>query len=257
MKQKLLIFYLMLLFMSRTITAQDPEPNLTVFPSGITLKYGIGRYSLKDQYISEEKYSGTLPYLSFGWARKHDRYVYRLEMTYRESDRIKNNNVSTGITQLSLNQGFLYPLREMSLFRKDLFLWIGPSAEFYYLDNIPEIAVTGFEYAQSFAALLSLGLNTEGICRIRSGLYAESSVRLTLLSVGVRMVDNEEDNQSPVSLLTPFSGINASFDLGARYYILKRLSVRLAYRFEVTRISKWTPLLSASDILIAGLTYQF
>ena len=71
------------------------------------------------------------------------------------------------------------------------------------------------------------------------------------------MVDNEEDDQSAVKFLTLFSGLNSSFDLGVRYYLLDRLSVKLAYKFELTRFSAWDPLLSASDNLIIGLTYSF
>ena len=71
------------------------------------------------------------------------------------------------------------------------------------------------------------------------------------------MVDNEEDVQSGAKLLTLFYGLNASFDLGARYYLMDRLSVKLAYKFELIRISAWDPLLSASDNLIIGLTYSF
>jgi len=42
--------------------AQDTINHKTVFPSGIFLGYGQGLYSVKDEYISKEKYSGNLPY---------------------------------------------------------------------------------------------------------------------------------------------------------------------------------------------------
>ena len=255
MQKNHLLFFLLILYLSSNISAQDTLSDLYSFPSGITLKYGIGHYSHKDQYISEEKYTGTLPYLSFGWARKHNRYVYRLEMAYRESTDIENYNVTTTVTQLTLNQGFLYSLREMSLFKKKLFLWIGPSSEFYFFYNKPDIAVSGFDYSQSFAVLFSLGFNAECIYPVNKKFQVESSLRNTALSFGGRMVDNEEDDQSPVGLLTMFSGLNASFNMGVRYYLFNRLSVKLAYQFELTRISKWMPLLSASDNLIIGMTY--
>jgi hypothetical protein len=252
-----LLVLLSIFYLSCNLSAQDMPNDSIIFPSGITLKYGTGHYSHKDQYISEEKYTGTLPYLSFGWARKHNRYVYRLEMAYRGSSDIKNYNVTATVTQLTLNQGFLYPLREMALFKRNLFLWIGPSSEFYYFYNKPHIAVSGFDYAQSFAALLSLGLNAECIYPVNKKFQTESSLRFTLLSVGGRVIDNEEDDQSPARLLTLLSGLHSSFDLGARYYFISRLSVNLAYRFELTRISKWEPLFVASDNVIIGMTYRF
>ena len=239
------------------VSGQDSLSNLNVYPAGISFEYGIGNYSVKDEYISKEKYSGTLPYYSFGWARKHNKYVYRLEMAYRNSNDIYNHNVSTDINQFALNQGFLYPLKNMTLFKNDLYIWLGPSVEFFFYYSKPNIAVSGFDYAQSFAGLFALGLNADIIYSLKRNFQLESSLSLAVLSLGFRMVDNEEDNQSPVNPLTLFSGLNSSFDLGARYYLFNRLSVKLAYKFELTRISAWDPLLSASDNLIIGLTYKF
>ena len=100
-------------------------------------------------------------------------------------------------------------------------------------------------------------MNAECIYPVNKKFQTESSLRFTLLSVGGRVIDNEEDDQSPARLLTLLSGLHSSFDLGARYYFISRLSVNLAYRFELTRISKWEPLFVASDNVIIGMTYRF
>jgi hypothetical protein len=239
------------------LPGQDSLNRQISFPSGIAIEYGLGSYSVKDEYISKEKYSGTLPYYSLSWMQHHDRYVFRLDMTYRNSGEIENYNVSTTITQFTLRQGFLYSLKNISLLQKELHIWFGPSTEFYFFYNDQNIAVAGFDYAQSFASLFSLGLDLYGIYPLWNQLQLESSLNFTVLSLGLRLVDTNEDEQSPVKLLTLFSGVNAGFDLGARYYFLHRLSVNLAYKFELTRISAWEPLLSASDNVIIGLTYSF
>ena len=109
------------------LRGQETANDQSIYPTGVTLKYGYGFYSLRDNYISGEKYSGGLPYLSFGWARSHAKYVYRFDMDFRNSDNICNHNVSTDIYQFKLNQGFLYPLERVNLFRKDLCFWIGPA----------------------------------------------------------------------------------------------------------------------------------
>jgi len=247
----------MIILISSKLSAQDSINYSTIFPKGITIKYGIGNYSAKDEYISNEKYSGTIPYLSFSWARKHNKYVYQLEFEYRESDEIKNYNVSTNITQLTLNQGFLYPLKKRELFNKDLDLWLGPSTEFFFFYNKPNIAVSGFDYAQSFAALFSVGINFDANYSLNSKLQIESSISTSVISLGFRMIDSEEDNQSPVKLLTLFSGLNSSFDLGIRYYVFNNLSIKAGYKFELCRISAWEPILTTSDNLIIGLTFNF
>ncbi len=117
------------------LPGQDSLKCQRTFPSGITIEYGFGNYSLKDEYISKEKYSGTLPYYSIGWARHHEAYVYRLDMSYRNSNNIKNYNVTTNITQFTVNQGFLYPLSNISIFQKNLYLWFGSSTEFFFIYN--------------------------------------------------------------------------------------------------------------------------
>ena len=178
-------------------------------------------------------------------------------MEYRNSNDISNHNVSTDIYQFTLNQGFLYPLKKMTLFNNDLYIWLGPSVDFFFYYSKPDIAVSGFDYAQSFAILFAAGFNADVIYPLKPNFQLESSISLTVLSLGFRMVDGEEDNQSPVNPLTLFSGLNSSFDFGARYYLFNRLSVKLAYKFELTRISAWDPLLSASDNLIISLTYRF
>ena len=254
---KLTFFTFAILISIGNLLGQDSLNRQSTFPSGITIEYGFGNYSVKDEYISKEKYSGTLPFYSMGWARYHETYVYLLDMSYRNSNNIKNYNVTTNITQFTLNQGFLYPLRNISIFKKDLYLWLGPSTEFFFFYNDQNIAIAGFDYAQSLAGLFSMGLKLNSIYPLRHHLQLESSLNLTILSLGLRIVDNDEDDQSPVKILTLFSGLNSAFDLGARYYLFNRLSIKLAYKFELTRISVWEPLLSASDNLIIGLTYSF
>lgn len=100
------------LFISVESSGQDTLHYPNLYPEGISIEYGMGSYSVKDEYISKEKYSGTLPYYSFGWARKHNKYVYRLEMAYRNSNDLYNYNVSTEINWFTLNQRFLYPLKK-------------------------------------------------------------------------------------------------------------------------------------------------
>jgi len=252
-----IILLTLALLMAIQVSGQDSLSYLNIYPAGISFEYGIGNYSLKDEYISKEKYLGKLPYFSIGWARKHNKYVYRLEMEYRNSDEIKNNNVSANITQFILNQGFLYSLKKGELFKKELFLWLGPSTELFFFYNKQNIAVDGFDYSQSFAALFSAGINIFGSYSLNPKFLIESSLDLSVLSFGLRSVDNEEDDQTPAKLLTLFSGLNSSFDIGIRYYIFSKLSIKAGYKFELCRISAWHPLISASDNLLIGLTYNF
>ena len=71
------------------------------------------------------------------------------------------------------------------------------------------------------------------------------------------MVDDEEEDISPVKPLTVFSGANGSIRLGMRYHLVGNFSVKLAYQLQVTRISSWDPLLSVSDNVVLTGSYGF
>ena len=239
------------------LSAQDSLKQTTVYPVGISLDYGIGKLAVTDEYISEEKYSGSIPYYKIQWIKSHQDYIYHLSLDYRYSSKIKNYNVSTDIYQFTLHQGFSYARPKFSLFNKDTYLYLGPSTEVFFYFNQQNIAVAGFDYAQSIAFLISLGMDSYLIYKLSHHFNIEGSLDVSLLSLGFRMVDMEEDNESPVKLLTLFAGTNAIFSLGPRYYLAQNFSLKARYLFHLTRISSWDPLLSASDSFILTLTYGF
>ncbi len=230
-------------------------PHETVFPAGISVECGLGKYSVRDEYISKEKYSGTLPNIGVQWTRSHSTYCYHLSLDYRHSSDIDNYNVSTNIYQFTLRQGFLYSVSKRSPFLRDLFVFLGPSTDLHFFSNEPLIAVSGFDYAQSYAVLLSLGLRGQALMPLGHGLQAEGQLQFGAVSLGIRMVDDEEEDVSPVKPLTVFAGTNLLFRLGVRYHLVGRLSLKGSYGLQMTRISSWEPLLAVSDNLIATVTY--
>lgn len=198
-----------------------------------------------------------MPCFTVGWASQHPKVLYRFDLEYRNSKAINNHHVSSNITQFTLNQGFLYPLHERKLFHRSLNLFLGPTAELFFFYNDPNIAVAGFDYAQSYAFLFSMGIDITGRVRLGPKSIVETSVRLSGLSLCFRMVDSEEDSQSPAKLLTPLSGLNSSLNIGLRQHLLDHLSLKAGYSFELFRISTWDPLISASDNLVIELSFHF
>jgi len=239
------------------LLGQDSTNQNTIFPEGISVEYGLGSCAVTDEYISTEKYSGPLPYYSITWSNQHSDYVYHLKLDFRNSSEIKNNNVSTDIYQFTLNQGFNYALPKFTIFSKDAHLYLGPSTELFFYYNNQNIAVDGFDYAQSFALLITGGVSSQLFYKLSNSFNLEGSLDFSVLSLGFRMVDSEEEDVSPVKILTIFSGTNVVFKIGPRYYLFDNLSIKAAYLFHLTRISSWEPLLSASDNVVFTLTYGF
>jgi len=251
------LFSLLFLFTNSDLSAQDSLKQKSIFPEGISLEYGIGSYAVTDEYISKEKYSGSFPYYSISWANQHSNYVYHLKIYFSNSSEIKNNNVRADIYQFTLNQGFSYALPEFTMFNNPAYLYLGPSTELFFYFNEQNIAVSGFDYAQSFALLISGGITSQIIYQLSESFSIDSELDFNILSLGFRMVDYEETDESPAKILTLISANNIVFTVGPRYYLLDNLSVKMAYLFHLTRIDSWEPLLSASDNVVFTLTYGF
>lgn len=240
-----------------TIYTQDSTNHKSIFPEGVSLEYGIGSYAVTDEYISKEKYSGSLPYYSIAWTNQHSDYVYRLKIDFSNSSEIENYNVSADVYQFTLSQGFSYALPEFTMFDNPACLYLGPSTELFFYYNEQNIAVSGFDYSQSFALLISAGVNSQLFYKLWKDFNVEGTLDFNILSLGFRMVDEEETDESPAKILTLISANNIVFTLGPRYYLFDNFSVKAAYLFHLTRINSWESLLSASDNVLFTLTYGF
>jgi len=257
MKLRFTQLIIALLICATPMAGQPVDSDSLLYPGGIALRYGTSYFSMKDQYISPERYQGLLPYYALGWTHTHQKYVYKLDFALRQSSVIENNDVSSDVLNFQLSQGFLYPLKAMTLFKKELGLWIGPSTDIYYFENNPDIAVSGFDYTNSYATLISLGFRGDGIYPLSGRFAIESSLQFTLVSLGLRSVDSEEDDEPGAKLLSLASGLNTSFELGMRYNLIQWLSVGISYRFDLLRITAWEDILTAGNGGFFELHFNF
>ena len=254
---RIIIISFTVFVLSCSLTGQPSTSEPVVYPGGISLQYGLGSFAVRDNYISPERYDGVLPFYAIEWTRTHNRYVYKLNFAFRQADDITNYNVSTHILSFRFSQGFLYPLKSLRLFERDFGLWLGPTTDIFYYSNNPDIAVSGFDYTNSYAALFSLGFRGDAIYPVSDRFSIESTLQSTIFSAGIRAVDSEEEDQSGTKPLTLASGLHASFDLGVGYDLFPWLSISLAYKFELTRITAWENILSSSNSAIIGLYFKF
>jgi hypothetical protein len=251
-----LLVCVIFLSFSQLLSGQEQFKQST-FPTGLSFEYGLGSYAVTDEYISDEKYSGSLPYYSLLWSSDHDTYIYNIRVDFRSSSDIANNNVTADLYQFSLNQSFIYVLPSFTIFDKEALLYLGPSSEMFFYFKEQNIAVSGFDYAQSFAVLISGSVSSQLFYKMQDNLDIETSLDFSLISLGFRMVDEEEDDETPAKLLSLFSGTNINFRVGPRYYFADNFSVKAAYHLNLTRIDSWEPLLSAGDNAVLSLTYGF
>jgi hypothetical protein len=248
-----------MLFLGTDLHAQTASGIPVALPSGISIKGGLGHYSVRDEYLSAEKYSGTLPYFSATWARSREGGGFRIGVEHRNSSEIRNNNISAGVTSFALDLDYLYRVATLSLFSRDAALFLGPSTGFFMHFSELNIAFSELELPYSFAVLLPVGFNSTLVLPATDRLQVIGSFRTSVLSLGLRMIDfyEDDDEPSPVRFLSLLSGADAHLRLGASYALTDRLSLDLGYEFQVLRIKPWDSLLSTSDNVLFGFTVGF
>jgi len=240
-------------------SAQSSQTLKNLLGEGIFVQGGLGYLALRDDYISNEKYSGSLSYFELGWLRSRDSSASRFSMEYRSSSDVKDNNVSANVVQAALNLDYLYPVGAFSLFDRDVFAFLGPSAETYLYFRTQNIANGGEAIfnAYSFATFFTLGINSELVLPLRSFFSAEWSGRLNLVGFGGRLVNLQiNSNEKFFKLVSIISGIQGTTNILLRYNVSDALMLKAGYRLEVRQSNSWDYLLSASDNLIFVVSYQ-
>jgi hypothetical protein len=246
-----------LLFASE-LSGQDSINLEDLFTTGISIKYGTGYYSVKDEFISKEKYSGILPFYSAEWARFHNRHGYRLEFEYRLSNSIRNNNITSEAQQLAFNQDFIYPVGNISLFSKDIYFFLGPSLQYWYYQIKYDFVRPGtFIFSKTFGNMGSLGFGAEFIYPVSKKLKIDGFLRTNLISVSGKLIDEEAYNESSPRFVTVLTSAKLDFDLLAYYNLVSGISASLGYKFDLSRINRWDPYIAASDNLVITLNYKF
>lgn len=263
MKRTMKIFLLLAFgFQINSYAQQHDFTHKNVYPRGLNIDYGVGRFAVQDDFFSKEKYSGTLPYFKIGWSRYHGNRAFQFNLKYGSSSQINNNGMAANVFLFSLEWDYLYPVGTFSLFSKKVYAYLGPYAEFFTYYNRLNFARDGIFLDFSFATFFSLGAHPMFIMPISKKLHLESSMQMNVFSVVIRMPeiiveDNNGDDESRLKLLTPFSGLNSQMNFGMRYYLLEALSLKLRYELHLTRITTWEYLLAANDNIIFTVTYHF
>ncbi len=232
------------------LQGQTPPTHRQVFPAGAAFTWGVGPVSLQDEYISGERYSGSLPSFSARWARFHGRSGFRVGMELPSSSDVWSHRVSTAVTEFALDLDFLYPAGSISLGSRRAFLFVGPSPGISFLVNDQQIASHGMEVALSFAGLFSLGAAGEVVVPLSSRIQAVGTLRAALFSAALRMVDLVEEEEEPsLKLLGPHSGTRAVASAALRYRPLDWAALEVGYQGRPWRVTVWDRLVSSRDHL--------
>ena len=134
---------------------------------------------------------------------------------------------------------------------------LSPGTELYLLINRLNIAADGAELDFSLAAMVSFGGNAELSMPLGSHWSAKAQIRSTILSFAFRAIETHDGEVVPVAVLTPLKGFHGTVYLGIHRRLGQHASAKVGYLVDITRITKWNPVLSVSDLFTIGVSYEY
>lgn len=239
-------------------SGQTSLDSKSILGDGLSIQGGFGHLAIRDDYISQEVYSGILPYFETVWIHSGDSSGYRLALEFRSAGGIQNYNVSAAITQGSLGLDYRYFTGTFPLAGHDVFSYVGPSADVYLYYREQNIANGGMAMlnAYSFAMFFSLGVNSALVLPLTSDFSLEGSGKLNLLSFGARLADLNDHHTKFVKATSALSGLRGRAEVLLRYDLNDKVLLKAGYRFEIFQSSSWDYLIAASDNVLLVVSYR-
>jgi hypothetical protein len=234
--------------------AQDTCTTRCLNGPELTLHGGLSYLTVRDEYISRENYTATLPSVGLSWSQFGSRTAYFVAVHYQSTSRLKNYNVSANFSQVSAQGAFLFRAGDFSLLHRNLTLWIGPGSEIFWDDRQQNIA--GSVKVSSSLGSMCASFNARIFYQLASWLQLEAGTFVSLLSLTGKSSEGNDSDDSP-KVLTLFSSLRTESEVRLRCHVTGSLSAFAAYRFELTRVSAWDRFVAAGDHFIASLSYDF
>jgi len=221
-------------------------------PLGITIEYGFGSTAIVDKFISEERYSGSLPYIGFWYGRVNDKSAYQVGLTFQETESLENYSISASFSRVGLNYDLWYPLKRFQIFNKPSVFSLGPSVEYFEY----EFSSNFVSDHRSFSELImaSLGMNFLLDYQISNKFSAGLFLRTNILGVSAKTHDNNRYTDMDNLFLGLFIANNINTDLKVKYRIWNFLSAGVKFKAQYTRSTSWDSSKNFTNSIIPFIT---
>ncbi len=252
------IFGLFLFAISSSINAQESNGSKIQFGQGIIFRYGIGSLALKDELISKEKYTGTFPVYFVGWSGYNKDFGLNIYIKWENSSAVKDYNVTSNLSQSLIGISFYYPVGSISIFRRNLFFFLGPAAEMFQYNQTRNVTNYSAYNENALAKLASISITARAFYVINTAFMLEASGRLSLLSVANKTTSSlAGGTNTATAVLTTLYGFHSNVGINIRYHILSHITASAGYMFDLSQISEWDFFITAEDEFNAGISYNF
>lgn len=226
----------------------EAQQNIDLDNDKVTISIGSGLsfYSVKDQNISNEKYSGVLKPISFSWSSSLTDRQFRDFYFSIQTGNIHNLSFEAHVNELTMGWDYGFKLNP----NKQYDLFIGP-APFFYFHNRNQSILLNY-HINSNIGIVSLG----SVFGIKSnnlnGFNYKFAGRLGLLSACVNT-----ENDRITKILSPFNGLQFFFSAQSSYKLSNWADVGFKYSFQTYYITAWNKMYSLSDQLTLNLIISF
>ena len=214
--------------------------------TSVIINSGISFYSVINEDISFEKYSGTLIPFNFKLYSNITERQFRSFYFAIQTGTIYNFNVDAQINEVTLGWDYGFKLNK----KKQYDLFLGPATFLYFSNRTQEMPSK--YYINSKLGLVSLasvfGIKSNHLTKLNYNITS----RLGLLTAGFSPY---EDNQTKI--LNPLNGFQFFISGLVSYKIIKWADIAVEYSFQVYNITAWNRAYSLSDKLMINLIFSF
>lgn len=204
---------------------------------GLNVEYGISGVALKDQYISKERYTGSLQTIGIWYGRLTDRRGWQLGMTNQQGSDLKNHAIRAEFERVSLNFDQFFQMKTFNLLAKPASWYFGPSVEYFEYELINRFS--SIHKAYSELIMVSMGINAMLEWELTGKLTLSAFVRGNVIGVNAKTHDEQRHTDQNSILQTFIKANNLNGDLFIRYRVIKRISLGLKGKAQYTRSTGW------------------
>lgn len=250
MKTKLT--FIILFFCAVILNAQESKK---INPLGLSVEYGIGSSAIKDEYVSQERYTGSMNYIGFWYGRMNDQKGFQLGLTNQQGDDFKNYAIRADFSRVSLNFDQFFSIKEFKIFSKPSTWYFGPSVEYFEYELINRFSSNHKVFSEYI--MVSMGINTFIDWNISEKFITTVFLRSNVVSVNHKLHDEQKYPEQEAKLQTFFVSNNINGDLFLRYKILKRISLGLKLKGQYTRSTGWDKSVSYTNSILLFVIVHF
>lgn len=230
---------ILIIFFSVVLSSLFGQDTLPINRMGLTVEYGIGSVAIVDEYISDERYTGNLPYLGIWYNRLARDQGFRLGFTFQQDNGLENYSIRAELSRINLIYDQLFKIKKFNIAKKPAFWTIGPSFEYFEYELINQFSSTYKGFSEYIMVIL--GFNTAVEWDITKRFTASVFLRTNVIGTSYKTHDEQNYPDVNTRLQTLFTANNLNVDLGLRYRVIPRISLGLKGKAQYTRSTRWDP----------------